>query len=76
MELAIKINQEARQIECAICGDETLAHRGPALFKAGTEELICRSCGEEHAVHLTALLELSDAAARYIRTREYNTTNP
>jgi ribosomal protein L32 len=76
MDLAIKINPEAEHIDCASCGDEILAHRGPALFKAGTKQIICRSCGEDHTPHLIALLDLSDAAARYIRTREYKTTHP
>lgn len=76
MELAIQINRSAEETSCTSCGDAFIPHRGPALFDRESRRPVCRDCGQSHAPNLVRLLELGDAARRFVRTEEYQGTDP
>jgi hypothetical protein len=65
LELAIKLNGEATEYECAVCGDARTSAEGPELFLADTWDLVCDECGRRHAPLLAALLDLAGAAEGY-----------
>ncbi|GEM_PF-2105588 len=66
LELAIKLNDEATEYECAVCGDERTSAVGPELFLADTWDLVCDECGRKHAPPLAALIDLAGAAEGYV----------
>lgn len=66
VELAIKLNDQASNYECAVCGDERASAEGPELFLADTWDLVCDECGRKHAPLLTALIDLAAAAEGYV----------
>lgn len=76
MELAIRMNRSAEEMSCGNCGDSFIPHRGPTLFAVGDDRPVCRSCGRKHAPDLADLLALADAARKFVRTEDYQGTNP
>lgn len=76
MDLVIDLNRSADETECADCGEVFLQRRGPALFDGETRRPVCRECGRRHTPNLVDLLQLADAARQYVRTEEYQGTNP
>lgn len=69
VELAIKLNYESSEYECAVCGDERVSAVGPELFLADTWDLVCDECGRKHAPLLAALIDLGGAADGYAAVR-------
>lgn len=65
MELAVKLNHEAINYVCAICGDERSSAHNLELFTADTWELVCFECGREHAPLLATLIDLANAAESF-----------
>src|SRR5262249_20178578 len=49
---------------CGMCGDSVLGGPGPQLVCEGSEEPVCRACGQEHAPDLVALADLAHVAQR------------
>lgn len=70
VELAIKLNDESYQYECALCGDERTSAKGPELFLADSWDLVCDECGRKYAPLLAAMIDLSAAAEGYVATRD------
>ena len=70
VELAIKLNEESSEYECAVCGDERISAEGPELFLADTWDLVCDECGRKYAPLLMALIDLGGAAEGYVTVRD------
>lgn len=70
VQLAIKLNDEAYQYECALCGDERTCIVGPELFLADSWDVVCDECGRKYAPQLMALLDLGGAAEGYVAIRD------
>ena len=70
VQLAIKLNDESYEYECALCGDERTSANGPELFLAESWDLVCDECGRKYAPQLMALLDLGGAAEGYVAIRE------
>lgn len=70
IELAIKINDESADYECALCGDARVSAKGPELFLADSWDLVCDECGRKYAPLLAALIDLSGAAEGYVTVRD------
>jgi hypothetical protein len=70
VELAIKLNEESSEYECAVCGDKRVSAGGPGLFLADTWDPVCDECGREHAPLLAALIDLGAAAEGYAALTE------
>ena len=75
VQLAIKLNEESSEYECAICGDKRLSAKGPELFLADTWDLVCDECGRRYAPLLTALIDLGGAAEGYVAVQGTNPLN-
>jgi hypothetical protein len=56
-DLALQLNHRPYHAPCKLCGTETNHERGPALFVAGAEDLVCGDCGRKHAPELRGMLE-------------------
>lgn len=69
VELAIKLNYESSEYECAVCGNGRVSAEGPELFLADTWDLVCDECGRQHAPLLAALMDLGGAADGYSAVR-------
>jgi|SRR5262245_3615174 len=71
-QLAIKIDQVAKDRMCGICGNETVSSSWPT-YQAGYPELfsngsiVCDDCGHSTAPTLNALLDLGDKAERHAK---------
>lgn len=70
VELAIKLNEESSEYECAVCGAKRISAEGPELFLADTWDIVCDACGRDHAPLLAALIDLGGAAEGYAAVRE------
>jgi hypothetical protein len=70
VHLAIKLNDESAEYECAICGDGRISAQGPELFLADTWDLVCDECGRKYAPPLMALIDLGGAAEGYVTVRD------
>ena len=65
IQLAIKLNEESSEFECAVCGDERISAKGPEIFLADSWDLVCDECGRKYAPLLMALMDLGAAAEGY-----------
>lgn len=70
VHLAIKLNDESYQYECALCGDERVSAKGPELFLADSWDVVCDECGRKYAPLLAAMIDLGAAAEGYVATRD------
>ena len=70
VELAIKLNEESSEYECAVCGAKRTSAAGPELFLADTWDIVCDACGRDHAPLLAALIDLGGAAEGYAAVRD------
>jgi len=71
-ELTIKFNNPIGPTQCVLCGNPLSQWPGPALFLDGTEDILCRRCGQHHAPHLLALIDLAGEAEECATLEETN----
>jgi hypothetical protein len=68
--LVIKLNANAIPTNCPLCGNPTNPNIGAELMIEGTTEIVCRSCGYEHAPHLIAILNLGESARFFTNSED------
>lgn len=62
--LAIQMADDRTDESCAVCGVRLRCVSGPQLFVAGSDRVVCRSCGLKLQPALVALVDLAGAAER------------
>jgi hypothetical protein len=71
-QLAIKIDQVAKDRICGLCGNETVSSSWPT-YQVGypelfiNESIVCDACGHSTAPTLNALRDLSDKSERHAK---------
>lgn len=73
-QLTIKLTEQTGADPCPLCGTSRPASEGPQLFVE--DRAVCRDCGQRHAPHLAALIDLANIAERVGRTSRYIMTPP
>jgi hypothetical protein len=68
--LVIKLNQNAIQTPCPLCGNPTNPNIGAELMIENTGDVVCRSCGYEQVPHLIAILNLGESARFFTNSED------
>lgn len=75
-ELVIHFDDACDTDACALCGGKTGGGHGPRLFRVGSRQAVCRSCGRKHAPGLAALVDLAHTAERVGRVSRHTVVPP